>query len=106
VSRSSDGREAERRLGELQAALDANEPDPRAVEFAGERVAAALGRLTRATPPAELSRIVDLHACVRETAARRRSEAGRALARTQADRARLSHLTRPSDDSTTLDVCA
>lgn len=106
MTRSSDGREAERRLAELQAALDAHDPDPRALETAGERVAAAIGRLTRATPPAELTRIADLHACVRETASRRRSEAALAIARTQSDRARLAHLTRPSDDSASLDVSA
>jgi hypothetical protein len=106
VNPSSAGREAEQRLAELQAALEAKEPDPRALELAGERVAAALSRLTRATPPAELARVIDLHACVRQTADRRRSETGDALQRTQAGRARLSHLTRPSDDATSLDISA
>lgn len=106
MNRSSAGGEAERRLAELQAVLDAREPDPGALASAGERVAAAIGRLTRATPPAELARIADLHACVRDAAARRRSEAALAIDRTQSDRARLARLTRPSDDSASLDVSA
>jgi len=106
VNPASAGNEAERRLAELQAALEARDPDPRALELAGERVAAALSRLTRATPPAELARVLDLHACVRETAARRHSDADFGLRRVRAERARLSHLTRPSDGETSLDVDA
>lgn len=106
MSRSSPGREAEQRLAELLAALESQSTDELALELAGRRVAEAVGRLSRATPPAELARVIDLHACVRETAARRSSETGAALHRTQAGRARLSHLTRPNDDATSLDIRA
>lgn len=96
--------EAERRLAELQAALDAGDIDSGALEIASARVAAAIAALTRTTAPAELARVVDLHACVRDTVVRRREEAGDALDRARVDRERLARLTRPSDDAGALDV--
>lgn len=102
----SAGADALRWLAELQAVLDAGTLDPRALASASERVAAAVGRLTRATPPAELARVIDLHACVRQTADLRRQETRLALDRTQSDRERLSHLTRPNDDSGSVDLRA
>jgi len=99
-------REAEQRLAELLGVLEARELDVRALESAGARVAAAMTRLTRQAAPASLARVMAMHACVREVAALRRNEAGDALARTQADRERLSHLTRPSDAAGSLDVRA
>jgi hypothetical protein len=104
VSAPNGGHEALRRLSELQAALEAGEIDSNALEIASARVAAALAALSRTTPPAELARLVDLHACVRDTTARRRAETGDALDRARADRERLARLTRPSDDAGALDV--
>lgn len=98
--------EAERRIAELQAALDAHAPDPKAVELLSERVASALRGLSRAVPPADLARVADLHACVRATAERRRTETADALERARADRARLSRLTRPSGSGASLDLDA
>ncbi len=100
----SASRDAESRLSELLEALDAKKFDAAAVEFAGGRVAAALARLTREVAPADLARVIDLHACVRERAALRHGETGEALERVRAGRDRLSHLTRPSDSSGSLDV--
>lgn len=99
-------REAERRLAELLGVLEARELDVRALESAGARVAAAMTRLTRHAAPDSLARVLTMHACVREAAALRRDEAGESLARTQSDRERLSHLTRPSDAAGSLDVRA
>lgn len=98
--------EAERRLTELLAVLEARELDVPALEAAGERVAEALARLTRLAAPSDLARVIDLHACVRQTAALRAAAAGQALERTQADRSRHAHLTRPSDTAGGLDVRA
>jgi len=99
-------RDAERRLAELLSILESDSLDARALEIAGDRVAAALARLSRQSAPAELARVLDLHACVREAAGMRRVETGEALRRTQADRERISHLTRPSDSAGSLDVQA
>jgi hypothetical protein len=98
--------EAERRLTELLALLESGPIDSSALERAGRRVEAALGTLTRATAPADLARAVDLHACVREAVARARTETGRELAQLRADRARLSHLTRPDDSARSVDYRA
>lgn len=95
--------EAERRLLELQAALESGADDVHAIERASERLQTALASLSRATPPAELARIVDLHACVSASARAQRNEAGRALDQLQGERARMSHLTRPSDATGSID---
>jgi len=106
VSDPSAGREAEARLGELLEALEAKKLDAAAVEFAGGRVATALARLTREVAPDELARVIDLHACVRQAVSLRRVETGDELRRVRAGRDRLSHLTRPSDSSGSLDIRA
>jgi len=98
------GRDAEARLGELLEILDAKKLDANAVEIAGGRVATALARLTREVAPDELARVIDLHACVRQTVAQRRGETADELERVRAGRDRLSHLTRPSDSGGALDI--
>ncbi|MBL8861964.1 MAG: hypothetical protein JNK02_08115 [Planctomycetes bacterium] len=84
--------EAERSLAELQALLEARTGDLAALEAAGTRVERALRALTRATPPAELARVADLFAIVRESTARRRDESGLELERVREGRARLARL--------------
>jgi hypothetical protein len=98
--------EAEKRLAELQALLESRDPSPEVLAAASARVEAALRSLTRATPPSELARIVDLHAVVRETARARRSATGGELERVRDERARHARLTRPEDGASGVDVRA
>ncbi len=95
--------EAERSLNELQSALDSNLGDGRSLARASDRVAAALASLTREGPPADLDRLIDLHACVRDAALKQRNETARELQSLQSERQRLAHLTRPSDASGAVD---
>ena len=79
---------------------------PAALETAAQRVKQALSGLSRATPPEELARVVDLHALVRNSAADRRESIAAEIARVSDGRARLARLTRPEEGAGGLDVRA
>ena len=98
--------QAERCLNELLSVLEAPGFDMIAVERTDRALAASLLTLSALTPRAELERIWSLHAAVRALVERRHAETGRLLDAVVKARERCSHLTRPQELRTVVDMDA
>ena len=98
--------DAESSLGELLSELEQPDFDTAHVDRARRALAESLSLLSRATPRAELERILVLHAALRALVERRHAEAARSLDAVVRARARNARLTRPDDKRSALDVDA